>query len=66
MKKHCIIDIKLQDESQEEDRQVRVFVEFTNNAQAIKAFVMMNGRFFGGRSVSAGFQNVSDYNNREF
>lgn len=54
------------DESQEEDRQVRVFVEFTNNAQAIKAFVMMNGRFFGGRSVSAGFQNVSDYNNREF
>uniref|UniRef100_A0A8R1HUC0 Splicing factor 45 n=1 Tax=Caenorhabditis japonica TaxID=281687 RepID=A0A8R1HUC0_CAEJA len=55
------------DESHEEEaRQVRIFVEFTNNAQAIKAFVMMNGRFFGGRSVSAGFQNVDDYNNKKF
>ncbi|CAI2351890.1 unnamed protein product [Caenorhabditis sp. 36 PRJEB53466] len=55
------------DESQEEEgRRVRVFVEFTNNAQSIKAFVMMNGRFFGGRSVSAGFQNVDNYHSRQF
>ncbi|EGT58250.1 hypothetical protein CAEBREN_28335 [Caenorhabditis brenneri] len=54
------------DESQDEERQVRVFVEFMTKEQAIKAFVMMNGRFFGGRSVSAGFQNIDDYNSRKF
>ncbi|EFO93665.1 hypothetical protein CRE_12801 [Caenorhabditis remanei] len=51
---------------EEEGRRVRVFVEFTNSAQAIKAFVMMNGRFFGGRSVTAGFQALDGYNNRTF
>ncbi|KAK5967189.1 G-patch domain protein [Trichostrongylus colubriformis] len=35
-----------------DDVAVRIFVEFTNIAQAIKAFVVMNGRFFGGRSMA--------------
>ncbi|CAD6192918.1 unnamed protein product [Caenorhabditis auriculariae] len=39
-------------ESQPPEEQVRVFVEFTNVAQAIKAFVVMNGRFFAGRAVT--------------
>ncbi|KHJ83526.1 g-patch domain protein [Oesophagostomum dentatum] len=45
---------------------VRIFVEFTNVAQAIKAFVVMNGRFFGGRSVAASFYNVDDFNSKEY
>ncbi|CAJ0604093.1 unnamed protein product [Cylicocyclus nassatus] len=45
---------------------VRIFVEFTNVAQAIKAFVVMNGRFFGGRSVAAAFYNVDDFNNKDY
>uniref|UniRef100_A0A183GVN2 RRM domain-containing protein n=1 Tax=Heligmosomoides polygyrus TaxID=6339 RepID=A0A183GVN2_HELPZ len=45
---------------------VRIFVEFTNVAQAIKAFVVMNGRFFGGRSVAASFYSLDDYNNKEY
>ncbi|CAB3406128.1 unnamed protein product [Caenorhabditis bovis] len=53
-------------DQQTEEQQVRVFVEFTNNAQAIKAFVVMNGRFFGGRSVLAGFYNVDDYNDKNY
>ncbi|KAK6747607.1 hypothetical protein RB195_000664 [Necator americanus] len=49
-----------------DDLAVRIFVEFTNVAQAIKAFVVMNGRFFGGRSVAAAFYNVDDFNNKEY
>ncbi|EYC27668.1 hypothetical protein Y032_0008g12 [Ancylostoma ceylanicum] len=49
-----------------DDVAVRIFVEFTNVAQAIKAFVVMNGRFFGGRSVAASFYNVDDFNNKEY
>uniref|UniRef100_A0A1I7TZC0 Splicing factor 45 n=1 Tax=Caenorhabditis tropicalis TaxID=1561998 RepID=A0A1I7TZC0_9PELO len=58
--------VHVNQDHEEEERRVRVFVEFTNSAQAIKAFVMMNGRFFGGRSVSAGFQNVDEYNSQSF
>ncbi|PIO71017.1 hypothetical protein TELCIR_07099 [Teladorsagia circumcincta] len=49
-----------------DDVAVRIFVEFTNVAQAIKAFVVMNGRFFGGRSVAASFYSVDDFNNKEY
>uniref|UniRef100_A0A158PA09 Splicing factor 45 n=1 Tax=Angiostrongylus cantonensis TaxID=6313 RepID=A0A158PA09_ANGCA len=49
-----------------EDVAVRIFVEFTNVAQAIKAFVVMNGRFFGGRSVAASFYSVDDFNNKDY
>lgn len=45
---------------------VRVFVEYTNAAQAIKAFVVMNGRFFAGRSVVARFYDLDDYNSKEY
>ncbi|KAJ1352269.1 hypothetical protein KIN20_008568 [Parelaphostrongylus tenuis] len=49
-----------------DDVAVRIFVEFTNVAQAIKAFVVMNGRFFGGRSVAASFYSVDDFNNKDY
>ncbi|VDO62754.1 unnamed protein product [Haemonchus placei] len=49
-----------------DDNAVRIFVEFTNIAQAIKAFVVMNGRFFGGRSVAASFYSVDDFNSKEY
>ncbi|KAK6049975.1 g-patch domain protein [Cooperia oncophora] len=49
-----------------DDIAVRIFVEFTNIAQAIKAFVVMNGRFFGGRSVAASFYSVDDFNSKQY
>lgn len=37
------------------DEAVRIFVEFKRMESAIKAVVDLNGRFFGGRQVKAGF-----------
>lgn len=41
-------------------------MEFTNVAQAIKAFVDLNGRFFGGRAIRASFYDLSAYNSNKF
>uniref|UniRef100_A0A0N5AQ69 Splicing factor 45 n=1 Tax=Syphacia muris TaxID=451379 RepID=A0A0N5AQ69_9BILA len=49
-----------------DDEAVRIFVEFTNVAQAIKAFVDLNGRFFGGRAIRASFYDLSAYNANKF
>lgn len=49
-----------------DDEAVRIFVEFTNVAQAIKAFVDLNGRFFGGRAIRASFYDLSAYNSNKF
>ena len=40
---------------------VRVFVEFAKVDQAIKAVVDLNGRFFAGRTVRAGFYDVEAF-----
>ncbi|CAH0395297.1 unnamed protein product [Bemisia tabaci] len=42
---------------------VRIFVEFKRIESAIKAVVDLNGRFFGGRQVKAGFYNYENFNN---
>lgn len=42
---------------------VRIFVEFKRIESAIKAVVDLNGRFFGGRQVKAGFYSVEKFNN---
>jgi splicing factor 45 len=34
---------------------VRIFIQFVRQEAAIKAYIDLNGRFFGGRSVSASF-----------
>ncbi|EFO25312.1 G-patch domain-containing protein [Loa loa] len=49
-----------------DDEAVRIFVEFTNVGQAIKAFVDLNGRFFGGRSIKASFYDLEAYNANHF
>lgn len=41
---------------------VRIFVEFKRIESAIKAVVDLNGRFFGGRQVKAGFYSVEKLN----
>ncbi|XP_050541939.1 splicing factor 45 [Daktulosphaira vitifoliae] len=41
---------------------VRIFVEFKRIESAIKAVVDLNGRFFGGRQVKAGFYDVEKFN----
>ncbi|XP_014210835.1 splicing factor 45 [Copidosoma floridanum] len=41
---------------------VRIFVEFKRIESAIKAVVDLNGRFFGGRQVKAGFYSVEKFN----
>lgn len=42
---------------------VRIFVEFKRIESAIKAVVDLNGRFFGGRTVKAGFYDVEKFEN---
>ena len=49
-------------EAQPEDA-VRIFVEFKRIESAIKAVVDLNGRFFGGRQVRAGFYSIEKLNN---
>ncbi|KAK7598209.1 hypothetical protein V9T40_006444 [Parthenolecanium corni] len=39
----------------EQEEAVRIFVEFKRIESAVKAVVDLNGRFFGGRQVKAGF-----------
>nr|CAG4644224.1 EOG090X0BIL [Lepidurus arcticus] len=41
-----------------DDEAVRIFVEFKRVESAIKAVVDINGRFFGGRQVKAGFYDL--------
>lgn len=41
---------------------VRIFVEFKRIESAIKAVVDLNGRFFGGRQVKAGFFDTEKFN----
>ncbi|XP_063588149.1 splicing factor 45-like [Penaeus indicus] len=40
---------------------VRIFVEFQRVESAIKAVIDLNGRFFGGRQVKAGFYEYEDF-----
>lgn len=40
---------------------VRIFVEFKRIESAIKAVVDLNGRFFGGRQVKAGFYSFEKF-----
>ncbi|XP_035909133.1 splicing factor 45 [Anopheles stephensi] len=44
---------------------VRIFVEFKRMESAIKAVVDLNGRFFGGRQVRAGFYNQEKFENMD-
>ncbi|CAD7086528.1 unnamed protein product [Hermetia illucens] len=44
---------------------VRIFVEFKRIESAIKAVVDLNGRFFGGRQVRAGFYNYDKFRSEE-
>ncbi|CAG9796652.1 unnamed protein product [Diatraea saccharalis] len=44
------------------DEAVRIFVEFKRIESAIKAVVDLNGRFFGGRQVKAGFYDIERFN----
>jgi len=48
-------------ENVEEEEAVRIFVEFKRIESAIKAVVDLNGRFFGGRVVHAGFYNLDKF-----
>ncbi|XP_055386363.1 splicing factor 45 [Condylostylus longicornis] len=43
------------------DEAVRIFVEFKRIESAIKAVVDLNGRFFGGRQVKAGFYDFDKF-----
>nr|SVE84454.1 EOG090X0BIL [Daphnia pulex] len=45
----------------EEEEAVRIFVEFKRMEAAIKAVIDLNGRFFAGRQVKAGFYDVERF-----
>jgi len=44
-----------------EEEAVRIFVEFKRMESAVKAIVDLNGRFFGGRVVTAAFYNLDRF-----
>ncbi|KAK6630593.1 hypothetical protein RUM43_014578 [Polyplax serrata] len=48
-----------------QEEAIRIFVEFKRIESAIKAVVDLNGRFFGGRQVKAGFYTWEKFNNLE-
>ncbi|KAI6172871.1 Splicing factor 45 [Aphelenchoides besseyi] len=52
--------------SEQAEEEVRTFVEFTNNAQAIKAVIDLNKRFTNGRPISARFYNVKYFEARNY
>jgi len=45
---------------------VRIFLEFTNIAQATKAVVDLNQRFFGGRAIRATFYPLNDFSSNRY
>ncbi|KAI1724926.1 g-patch domain-containing protein [Ditylenchus destructor] len=47
-----------------DEESVRIFLEFTNVAQAIKALIDLNDRYFGGRQIIASFYSLNAYNDR--
>lgn len=60
----CVI-YELPGPSVSPEEAVRIFVEYKNLAHAIKAVVDLNGRFFGGRVVRAGFYEQDKFNRLE-
>jgi splicing factor 45 len=44
---------------------VRIFVEFQRPESALKAYIDLNGRYFGGRIVSAAFYKEEKFQNKE-
>lgn len=50
----CVI-FEVQGAALPEAERVRIFVAFAKQESAVKAYVAMNGRFFGGRQVQASF-----------
>lgn len=44
---------------------VRIFIQFERSEQATKALIELNGRFFGGRVVRAGFYDEERFGNNE-
>lgn len=47
------------------DEAVRIFVEFKRVESAIKAVIDLNGRYFGGRVVRAGFYDYDRFKKLE-
>jgi hypothetical protein len=45
---------------------VRIFVGFTNQAQAVKAVIDLNKRFFNGRAIRATFYNIDDFEAKNY
>jgi len=47
------------------DEAVRIFVEFQRSESALKALIDLNGRYFGGRVVSASFYDEDKFYNKD-
>nr|GMD06531.1 DNA-damage-repair/toleration protein DRT111, chloroplastic [Ipomoea batatas] len=47
------------------DEAVRIFIQFERSEQATKALIELEGRFFGGRVVRAGFYDEERFSNNE-
>ncbi|CAD5225936.1 unnamed protein product [Bursaphelenchus xylophilus] len=49
-----------------ENESIRIFVEFTNQAQAMKAVIDLSKRYYGGRALTVSFFDVDKYINQQF
>ena len=47
-------------------QRVRIFVEFERLDSAIRGFVDMEGRFFGGRQIKCAFFNEARFDQRDY
>lgn len=48
-----------------DEERVRLFVVFEKQESAVKAFRDLNGRFFGGRQITASFFDEDKYNAKD-
>lgn len=57
--------MKIQLPNMPDEEAVRIFLEFSNSAQAIKAIIDLNGRYFAGRPIRASFYQLDEYSQRK-
>lgn len=62
--RECLI-FEVQGTELPEEERVRIFVAFEKQESAVKAYVAMNGRFFGGRQIQASFFDEERYAKRD-
>jgi hypothetical protein len=63
----CVVSVDASEREQAEscpdEQRVRTFVKFVTQEAAVRAYKELNGRYFGGRQITAVFYDESKYSN---